>query len=56
MCVRPQFATKNCQGDRLHDYLSLIHEVKYWVAQRIPLPDDANNDSVVPSSEQVHNG
>jgi hypothetical protein len=30
------------QDNVLDDYLSIIHEVKYWVAQRIPLPDDVN--------------
>jgi hypothetical protein len=33
----------------LPDHLLLIHEVKYWVAQRIPLPDDEDNISIVSS-------
>jgi hypothetical protein len=33
----------------LPDYVLLIHEVKYWVAQQIPLPDDDDNTSVVSS-------
>jgi hypothetical protein len=28
----------------LPNYLLLIHEVKHWLAQRIPLPDDADNN------------
>jgi hypothetical protein len=35
--------------NHLPDYLLLIHEVKYWVAQQIPLPDDDDNISVVSS-------
>jgi hypothetical protein len=42
----------------LGDYLSIINEVKYWVAQRIPLPDDANRNqnriSQTTDSERYH--